>query len=275
MMLVVGMDLSLKDFERVREFPRIVLFCTIGQLILLPLLGFTVAWLVEPAPIVLAGIILVAASPGGAISNYYVYLARANVALSVTLTATSTLIAFISLPLWIFLGFNLLLENDETIHLPVGMMVWQLFLLILLPIAIGMWLRHQIPGWVNKWAARFRQLTILALVLLILFITVVQSNNLLFHIRELVLTASLYTLAAMAIGWAMGHSLKLGTDDKFSLIVEFTVRNLALAIVVGSTFLENTELLTFTAAFFIIQVPLLLVSIYLQREQDLKRLPSK
>lgn len=82
--------------------------------------------------------------------------------------------------------FNLLLENYETIYLPVGMMVWQLFLLILLPIAIGMWLRHQIPGWVNKWAARFRQLTILALVLLILFITVVHANNLLFHIRELV-----------------------------------------------------------------------------------------
>ena len=100
MMLVVGLGLTPDDFRRVRQFPKIVIAGSAGQLLLLPTIGIAVAWALEPTSTIIAGMILVAACPGGAISNYYVYMARANVALSVTLTAVSTIMAFITFLAW-------------------------------------------------------------------------------------------------------------------------------------------------------------------------------
>ena len=104
MMLVVGLQLTLEDFRRIRLCRKPVLIATAGQLVVLPGIAAGLAWAFEPAPHIVAGMVLVAACPGGAISNYYVYLARADVALSVTLTAVSTVLAFVTLPLLAALG---------------------------------------------------------------------------------------------------------------------------------------------------------------------------
>jgi BASS family bile acid:Na+ symporter len=106
--LVVGMGLTLEDFRRIRACPKPVVVATAGQLLVLPSVASGLAWAVEPVPGIVGGMVLVAASPGGAISNYYVYLARADVALSVTLTAVSTLLAFVTFPLLTAAGFELL-----------------------------------------------------------------------------------------------------------------------------------------------------------------------
>ena len=82
-----------------RRYPKPVFIGTAGQLIILPAIASGLAWVFHPPPFIVAGMVLVAACPGGAISNYSVYLARADVALSVTLTAVSTVFAFITLPL--------------------------------------------------------------------------------------------------------------------------------------------------------------------------------
>lgn len=98
MMLVVGMALTPDDFRRIPSFKRMVIIGTLWQVILLPLVAIGLAWGLNSTPLVAAGLVLVAACPGGAISNYYVYMARANVAFSVSLTGVSTLIGFITLP---------------------------------------------------------------------------------------------------------------------------------------------------------------------------------
>jgi len=107
MMFVVGMELSLEDFRRVHGYPKPVLVGTAGQLIILPLIAVLLTLVLDPPRHIVAGMVLVAACPAGAISNFYVYLARANVALSVTLTAVTTILAFVTLPVLTALGFNL------------------------------------------------------------------------------------------------------------------------------------------------------------------------
>ena len=114
----------------------------------------------------MAGMVLVAACPGGAISNYYVYLASANVALSVTLTAVTTVLAFVTLPVLTALGFKLLLDQQEAIPVPISDMMSQLFVVLLLPTAAGMWMRHRWTAWVRRHGNLLRQLRMGAFVLL-------------------------------------------------------------------------------------------------------------
>ena len=265
MMLVVGLELTLDDFRRVRQFPKIVIAGSAGQLLLLPTIGIAVAWVLEPTSTIIAGMILVAACPGGAISNYYVYMARANVALSVTLTAVSTILSIITLPIIAAAGFWLLLTEGEHIDVPVALMISQLFLLLLLPIATGMWVRRFWPQWVARRANSLRKFSILALALIILFVIWEQTDNLVSHFKELALSASIYTLLTMAAGWGVGAGLKVKPADRFTLMVEFSVRNLAIVTVVGATLLGSTELVVFAAAFFLIQAPFMLAAVYLQR----------
>jgi len=268
MMLVVGLELTPDDFRRVRQFPTIVIAGSAGQLLLLPTIGIAVAWALEPTSTIIAGMILVAACPGGAISNYYVYMARANVALSVTLTAVSTMLSFITLPMIAAAGFWLLLQEGERIDVPVALMISQLFLLLLLPIATGMWVRRHWPQWVARRANSLRRFSIMALALIILFVIREQTDSLVSHFKELAASASIYTLLTMAAGWGVGAALKIKPADRFTLMVEFSVRNLGIVTVVGATLLGNTELVVFAAVFFLIQAPFMLAAVYLQRRLE-------
>jgi BASS family bile acid:Na+ symporter len=265
MMFVVGLELSLEDFRRIRGYPKPVLVGTASQLIILPLIAAVLAFVLDPPRHIVAGMVLVAACPGGAISNYYVYLARANVALSVTLTAVTTVLAFVTLPVLTALGFTLLLDQQEAIPIPISDMMSQLFVVLLLPTAAGMWLRHRWTAWVRRHGNLLRQLSMGALVLLIAFIIQDQAENLAAQIGELLLTAVLFTLFAMAAGIAIGRGLGLPSRDWFCFVVEYAARNLAIATVVGASLLGQTEFVLFAAAFFLIQVPLMLVAIAFQR----------
>ncbi len=265
MMFVVGLELSLEDFRRVQGYPKPVLVGTAGQLIILPVIAAVLAFVLDPPRHIVAGMVLVAACPGGAISNYYVYLARANVALSVTLTAVTTVLAFVTLPVLTALGFKLLLGQQDAIPIPISSMMSQLFVVLLLPIAAGMWMRHRWTAWVQRHANLLRQLSMGALVLLIAFIIQDQAENLAAQIGELLLTAVLFTLFAMAAGIVIVRGLGLSSRDGFCFVVEYAARNLAIATVVGASLLGQTEFVLFAAAFFLIQVPLMLVAVVFQR----------
>ena len=265
MMFVVGLELSLEDFRRIHGYPKPVLVGTAGQLIILPVIAAVLAFVLDPPRHIVAGMVLVAACPGGAISNYYVYLARANVALSVTLTAVTTVLAFVTLPVLTALGFKLLLDQQEAIPIPVGDMMSQLFVVLLLPTAAGMWVRHRWMAWVKRHGNLLRQLSLGGLVLLIAFIIQDQAQNLATQIGELFLTAVPFTLFAMAAGMVIGRGLGLSSRDRFCFVVEYAARNLAVATVVGASLLGQTEFVLFAAAFFLIQVPLMLVAIAFQR----------
>jgi len=265
MMLVVGLNLTLGDFRRVRQYPKIILAGAAVPILLLPTIAVVIAWVLEPTPVIVAGMILVSACPGGAISNYYAYMARANVALSVTLTAVSTITAFITLPLVASAGFWLLFEESERIRLPVALMVSQLFLLLLLPTATGMLVRRLWPQWTGRCAKPLRRLSILALALVILFVFWEQAGSLAAHFMELALSTSIYTLLTMAAGWGIGAGLSADPAVRFALMIEFSIRNLGIVTVIGATLLGNTELVIFAAAFFLTQLPFMLAAVYLHR----------
>jgi BASS family bile acid:Na+ symporter len=265
MMVVVGMELTLEDFRRVRRCPKMVLTATAGQLIILPAIAGGLAWAFDPPPYIVAGMALVAACPGGAISNYYVYLARADVALSVTLTAVSTVLAFASLPVLTAVGFKLFAGQADPVHVPVGHMIAQLFLVLLVPTAAGMWIRRRWTGFVKCKGALLRRISLGGLAALVAFVIQDQAENLGAQIGSLLVITVLFTLLAMVAGAATGWVLRLQPEDRFAFMVEYPARNLAIATVVGAALLGHTEFVVFAAAFFIIQVPLLMTAVFLRR----------
>lgn len=202
---------------------------------------------------------LLAACPGGAISNFYTYLARANVALSVTLTAVSSLLALVTMPLLMSAGFALFLDRHEVIEVPVGRMALKLAIMLVVPIAAGMALRQWKEPLVERHAQWLRWLSLAALGLLIALILFAQRENLMRDAGPVILAAALFALLDMAAGWGVGVLAGLNVEDRFTFLLEFTARNLAIAAVIGIMVLGRVEFLLFATLFFLAQVPIVLL----------------
>ena len=261
LMLVVGLELTPRDFRRVLVYPKAVVAATAGQLLLLPLLAALLIRALEPAPAIAAGIVLVAASPGGAVSNFYTYLARGNLALSVTLTAVSTLAAMLTMPLLVNAGLALFAGSALAVEVPAGRMAAQLLLMLVLPVGLGMGLRAGAPASVARHARALRRISFAALGLLIVLVLVDQRRLLLENAGQVIVAAVLFSLGAMLLGWLVGRLAKLAPVDCFTLVLEFVARNLAVAALVGITLLGRTDFAVFATLFFLTQAPVILLAI--------------
>lgn len=272
LMLVVGLELSPSDFHRVLRHPRAVIAATAGQFLLLPCIAAALILILQPSPHIAAGMVLVAASPGGAISNVYTLLAGAHVALSVTLTAVTTLAAMLTMPLLCGLGFSLFLEPQVIIPTPVMTMAMQLLLTLVFPVTLGMWLRAWQGVAVRRHARALRRLSLVVLAALIALILYDQRALLREAPADIAIAALLFSVAAMAAGWTLGWMTGLSTRDCFTLLLEFTARNLAVTALVGMTVLGRADFVLFATLFFLTQVPLILGLIALRvKWPDIRR----
>lgn len=175
--------------------------------------------------------VLLSARPGGAISNFYAYLAGANVALSVTLTAVSSFIALATMPTLTVFGFHWFLDQPEIVEIPVARMAGQLAIMLVLPVVVGMLLRKSFRAVVERHARGIRRLSLAALAVLVCAILFDQRQNLVNDSAHVVVSAVLFSLIAMATGWGVGALASLSASDRFVLLVEFAARNLGIVAV--------------------------------------------
>ena len=151
-MLLVGLELRIEDFLRITRHPRTVLIATLGQALLLPLfLALTLVHMVSPRETLSASMMFVALSPVASISNYYTWLSGRNVALSVTLTASSTVFSLISIPIFTVVYLGRVVSLDSIFVVPTSTILLQLSLFALLPVALGMCLGRLFQGRIEKW----------------------------------------------------------------------------------------------------------------------------
>ena len=138
LMFLLGTDLDKKAFTNVAKSPKAVIAGTIGQIILLPLIAFGIAWALKLPPVYFIGLVLVACCPGGSSSNVFSMLAKGDVALSVTLTAISSIVTLITLP-FIMSGVAefVSLQNNVEVVLPVGKLLVQNIVLLFAPMLVG------------------------------------------------------------------------------------------------------------------------------------------
>lgn len=267
MMIAVGHGLTGTDLRRSATDLRAVVTATLGQLILLPLIATVIFLVFNPAPAIIAGLVVVASCPGGAISNFYACLARANTALSLTLTAISCLLSFATLPILVAAGFFFWLDDQPEVQVPVTVLIIQLLFLVALPTCLGMILRRWRPAATEKRGLALQRVSLVALVTLVTYIVYDQRYSMVAAFGELTLVAVVFTALAMAGGYSLAWVTGRPPADRLTYLIEFPCRNLALALVVAVTILDRPEFVAFAAVLLLIQALVMLsIVAFLRRE---------
>jgi BASS family bile acid:Na+ symporter len=250
-MLIVGLDLRIEDFQRISRYPRTVVIAIAGQIILLPILAIALIKVLKASDAISAGMLFLAFSPGGAISNYYTQLAGRNVALSVTLTAVNTAGSLISIPVCavVFLGWIGVAGNRHDV--PTNMILLQLSLFIILPIAVGMWLGKRFQYAVLAWGPALRLVSIVLVVALLSASIWAVRDEFLMNLPETFLFAFLFTIGAMLIGALIASVVS--PVDRHVVVIESAVRNIPVAILVGSSMATHPMFVGFLASYFLIE----------------------
>jgi len=267
-MTIVGTELTPNDFRRVGRHPRIVATATLAQLVVLPAASAAVILALRPDSMLTAGLVLLAACPAGAAANIYTYLAGANLALSVTLTAVSSLLAVATLPLIASTGLTLLLTDTQRVEVPILAVAEQLVLLLLMPITLGMGARGRWPGWIARNRRALQAAGLAATAALVVAVAWGEAGLLLRSLGQTVTIALTFSVLTMLTGWFVGRTLSHAPADHFTVLIQFSTRNLAIATVVAATLLGRPEFAVVAVAFFIVQpaVALTMVGLFRLRE---------
>jgi len=248
----LGLSLTIADIKRVIVFPKAATIGLVGQLLALPLLAFALASLLAPSPEIAVGAVILAACPGGVTSNAYVFAARADVALSVTLTAISSVITVFTIPLLTFAAMQVFMEAGQRPDLPTVNIFRTLFMLSIVPIATGMTLRWRWPAFSESLLERLRHITVGVLMLLIVA-AAVSSYEI---IRENLLAAGLLVLAlnllSMGMGYGLGRAFSLKLKQAITLTYEIGVQNISLALLVTLTLIGSQTLAITTLLYAVI-----------------------
>ncbi len=231
-MLYLGMTLRVDDFKRVLLRPRALLAGLIGQLIMVPLLGLGVAWSLQLEPVMAVGLMVLAACPGGVSSGLLTHLARGDVALSISLTAVTSVAAVLTLPLVVDASMRLFMASGMGVEFPLGSMVRSIFLLTTVPVLTGMALRAWQPGRVARLETLAGRLAT-ALFVLIVFSTFWDQRQVLMDYLPSVGPASLLLNGLILTGaWVLSRQFKLSGRDRIAVVTECGLQNSALGIFV-------------------------------------------
>ncbi|MEN8161594.1 MAG: hypothetical protein ABFS41_16110 [Myxococcota bacterium] len=237
LMTGMGLTLSIDDFRRTAEAPRAVVLGTVLQLLVMPLAGIAFALAFELPPLLAAGLVIIAACPGGMFSNVFVHVARANTVLSVTLTATATMVTLITLPLWVRGTLALLGEGGAGVEMPILGTALSLMGLTVVPVLLGMWVRIRRPH-----LYRFeRHLTRFGFVSIVIGATVdaLSRPELPVDAFQATLVPALgLALGAIALGLGVAGAFRLALRDVVTLTVELVIKNSLLGLVVARTSLD-------------------------------------
>ena len=234
LMFELGLVLRPGDFGKVFARPRPVLIALLGQLVLLPAIAFGLAWLFRLPPVFFLGLVLIACCPGGSSSNVFSKLAGGDVALSVTLTAFSSVLTLFTIPL--ILGWATGLAGAEVgIRLPVGNLIKQNLLLMLLPVALGLTLHSFLPRTAEKIDRILSRLAFPLLLVLITVFFIQHRRTILEHIGVLGLCVTALILLAIGCASLLSRLAGTGAAQRRTVVIEVGMQNAAQAIAIASS----------------------------------------
>ncbi|WP_088893542.1 bile acid:sodium symporter family protein [Leptolyngbya ohadii] len=241
-MLGMGLSLVPEDFRRITRYPKAVAIGTVCQVLLLPLIGALITWVVPMQPAIAVGLIVLAVCPGGPSSNLITYLAKGDVALSVTLTALSSLITVFTIPIFANLALQHFLGQNAAIALPIGPTMLQIFLITLLPTAIGMAIREKFPNTARRLEKSMSRLAIGLLVLIIGLLLIREGSKLPGFIVQVGVGVLLLNLGAMLAGFFAGKLFRLPLAQQICIAIEVGIQNGTLAIAITAGLLNNPDM---------------------------------
>ena len=243
-LIMLGMGLSLKfeDFQRITKYPKAVSVGLFSQILLLPIIGFVITKIVPMPPAIAVGLMIIAISPGGVSSNMITYLACGDVALSVTLTVFSSIITIFTIPILANLALNHFLGQSAAIALPIGTTMGQIFLITIIPTAIGMYIQYKFPKLARSLEKVTSRLAIGFLALIILILVIREWSRLPEFILQAGAGVVLLNIFSMTAGFVISKLLKLSPPQQICVAIEVGIQNGTLAIAITAGMLGNQDM---------------------------------
>ena len=260
LMFDLGLALRPKDFRLIVEQPKAVLVGLTGQIVLLPLIAWGVASGFRLEPLFFLGIMLIACSPGGSSSNVFSMLAGGDVALSVSLTALSSVITLFTGPFIMDL-MTQQVGSAMNVHLPVGNLLVQNIVLMAVPIAIGLWIAVRHERLAERMHAVLKRLAFPCLILLATVFFIQNREIIIREFPELGLCVTVLILLSMGGGVALSWIMRLTGREQRTIIIEIGMQNAAQAITVASSpFVFNNDIMAIPAIIYALMMNVVLLT---------------
>ncbi|MFI6869247.1 bile acid:sodium symporter family protein [Nocardia sp. NPDC050406] len=237
-MLGLGLTLTVDDFARVLRYPKAAVIALVCQMLVLPGVCLGLIYLFGLDGALAAGMMLLAASPGGPSANLFSHIAGGNVALNITLTAVNSVLAVFTMPLVVALSFALFLEDSESIGLRPDKFA-QVFAIVLIPVALGMYLHRRFPAWSERMRGKVKILSIVVLVLVVTAAVAKNFDTLTENIGTLASICLLFAVISLTVGYFAPKLLNVDTDQAIASAMEIGIHNGAIAIAVAASVLHN------------------------------------
>ncbi|RTL69147.1 MAG: bile acid:sodium symporter family protein [Pseudonocardiaceae bacterium] len=237
-MFGLGLSLTVADFARVLTAPRAVLVTLVCQMIVLPLMVFGLVVAFGIGPDLAIGMMVLVVSPGGATANVFSHLARADVALNVTVTAVNSVLAMITLPFVVVFSVQFFAGSEASIGLQLDKLV-QVAAIVLVPVALGMLVRWRWPGFAERMERPVRIAAVGAVFLAIIAAILQQLDQFLDGLVAIGLLCLLVSVLSLTVGYTVPRLARIDHRQAVAAAMEIGIHNAVLAITVLVTVLDN------------------------------------
>jgi len=239
--IMFGMGLSLvkDDFIRLFQHPKAVIVGLVNQIVLLPVIAYVLIYLLNVETDIAIGIMILAACPGGPTSNLITYLAKGDIGLSISLTTVNSLITIFTIPFVIDFALNQFLEADEMVQINKLQTVIQIFVIVIIPVSLGMALKNAKPIFADKMNKPVKIASGAVLFLVIIGLVIKKKEELIPYLKQAGLTALVLNIATMLVGLATAKIAKLSLAQSRTISIESGIQNGTMAIAIASGVLMN------------------------------------
>jgi BASS family bile acid:Na+ symporter len=229
-MFSLGLTLTPADFKRVLVAPKGVAIGLVNLLAISPALAFGMAAAFDLDPAFAVGLVLLGASPGGAMANLLTHLARGEVALSVSMTAISSVAAVVTIPLFLGIGADVFDARDVSDQIDTAGISVRVFLITVLPVSLAMWLRQRQPERVAELEPRFKRAALAAFVLVVIAAVASEWDRMIEHFTEVALAALALNVLAMTVSFNIARAARLNPRQATAIAMELGLHNSSVAI---------------------------------------------
>lgn len=238
-MIGLGLELTPKDFTRVTKQPKAVLIALFCQLVILVSIAFIICKVLALPPLLAVGLMLLAASPGGSTANLFSYLFKGDIALNITLTAINSVIAAFTLPFIVNFAIQHFMNDGQEISLQFSKIL-QVFAIIIVPVGIGMLIRHYTPHFTEKLSKPLRIFAVSFLVLIIIGAITKERHQILEYLAQVGLATVLFCLCSLLIGYFVPRLLGINSAQARACAFEIGIHNSTLAMTIALTVMASS-----------------------------------
>jgi len=273
-MLSMGLTLKNKDFQAVIRKPKAFIVGLSAQMLLVPLLAVILLQIFKLPPVLAVGLLILSFSPGGTTSNLFSYMAKGDVALSIALTAVASFITPFSIPLLTELALRSQLGENADIIIPIGLTMKRLFVVTIVPVVLGMTLRHIKPNWADKIQPLIHKFAV-SLFLIVIFSMIYKlSGKMPKYLPQVATITSVMIILAMLAGFIISKLTRLTPKQIKTNTIEVGMQNGGMALIVTQGVLNNPQMSVVPVIYGLIMLIPVIIYVLISRRQAHHETPS-